>query len=300
MRVTQTQMSDTVARYLFKQGQALSKKQEVVASGKKVNRPSDDPTGMGRILDYRKTVSTLEQFKRNISQARVRVETSETVLDGVSEWVQKAIAVARDNTPGTGDSASWQAAAADVDNIRTQVLSLANTKIGGTFIFGGRQTDTAPFVHNLATDQITYVGDNSANADRRIAIGESAEITIKANGEEIFNGAQDVFLALKDLKDELNQPVPDATVIKGIQGRLEQAALQIEKIRGLGSTTFKRLEVTESQLDQFMVNYEKLISDTESADIAQAILELQSQETAYQTSLGVAAQTIQKTLLDYL
>ena len=48
MRVTQTQMSETVARYLFKQGQTLSKRQEVVASGKRVNRPSDDPTGMGR------------------------------------------------------------------------------------------------------------------------------------------------------------------------------------------------------------------------------------------------------------
>lgn len=300
MRVTQTQMSETVARYLFKQGQALSEKQEIVASGKRVNRPSDDPTGMGRILDYRKTISTLEQYKRNVAQARVRVETSETVLDGVSEWVQKAIAVARDNTPGTGDTKSWQAAAQDVDNIRNQVLSLANTKVGGIFIFGGRQTDTAPFVHDIPTDQITYVGDNAANADMYMAVGEDAEITIKTNGEEIFNGAQDVFLALKDLKDELNQPVPDTAVIKSIQGRLEQAALQVEKIRGLGSTTYKRLEITDSQLDQFIVNYEKLQSDTENADIAQAILELQSQETAYQTSLGVAAQTIQKTLLEYL
>jgi len=300
MRVTQTQMSETIARYLFKQGQALSKKQEVVASGKQVNRPSDDPTGMGRILDYRKTLSTLEQYKRNIAHARVRVETSETVLDGVSEWVEKAIAVARDNTPGTGDTASWQAAASDVDNIRTQVLSLANTKVGGIFIFAGRQTDAPPFVYDGATDQITYTGDNTADADMHIAIGENAEITIKANGEEIFNGAQDVFAALKDLKDELDQPTPDPAVIKGIQGRLEEAALQIEKIRGLGSTTYKRLEVNENQLDQFIVNYEKLQSDTENADIAQAILELQSRETAYQTSLGVAAQTIQKTLLDYL
>ncbi len=300
MRVTQTQMSETVASYLFKQGQALSEKQEVVASGKRVNRPSDDPTGMGRILDYRKTISTLEQYKRNVTQARVKVDTSETVLDGVSEWVQKAIRVARDNSPGTGDTQSWQAAAGDVDNIRDQVLSLANTKVGGIYIFGGRQTDAPPFVHTIATDQIAYTGDNSANADMQIAVGENAEITLKTNGEEIFNGAQDVFLALKDLKDELNQPVPDIAVLGGIQDRLEAAAVQIEKIRGLGSTTYKRLEITESQLDQFMVNYEKLLSNTENADVAQAIMELQSQETAYQTSLGVAAQTIQKTLLDYL
>ncbi len=300
MRVTQTQMSDTVASYLFKQGQALSKKQEVVASQKKVNRPSDDPTGMGRILDYRKTISTLDQYKRNIAQSLVRVSTSETVLDGVSQWVDKAIKVTMDNTPGTGDTKSWQAAAEDVDNIRDQVLSLANTKVGGIFIFGGRQTDAPPFVHTIATDQITYTGDNSANADMQVAVGENAEITLKANGEEIFNGAQDIFQALKDLKDELNQPVPDTAVLSGIQDRLEQAALQIEKIRGLGSTTYKRLEITESQLDQFIVNYEKLLSNTEGVDVAQAILELQSQETAYQTSLGVAAQTIQKTLLDYL
>ncbi len=300
MRVTQTQMSETVASYLFKQGQALNQKQEIVASGKKVNRPSDDPAGMGRILDYRKTVSSLEQYKRNVTRARVRVNTSETVLDGVSEWIEKAIKVTMDNTSGAGDTQSWQGAADDVDNTRNQILNLANTKIGGTYIFGGRKTDTPPFVHDIATDQITYTGDNTANADARITVGENAEITIKANGEEIFNGAQDVFLALKDLKDELNQPVPDTAVLQGIQSRLEQAADQIEKIRGLGATTYKRLEITERQLDQFIVNYEKLLSDTENADVAEAILELQSQETAYQISLGVAARTVQQTLLDYL
>ncbi len=300
MRVTQTQMSATVAGYLFKQGQALSKKQEIVASGKRVNRPSDDPTGMGRILDYRKTISALEQYKRNVTQARVRVDTAETVLDGVSEWIQKAIRTVRDNTSGAGDTESWQAAAVDVDNVRDQIMSMANTKIGGIFMFGGRQTDSPPFVHDTATDQITYAGDNSVNADMRFAVGENVEITIKANGEEIFNGAQDVFLALKDLKDELNQPVPDTTVLKDIQDRLEQAAVQIENIRGLGSTTYKRLEITDRQLDQFIVNYEKLMFNTESADVAQAILELKSQETAYQISLGVAARTVQQTLLDYL
>ena len=300
MRITQTQMSETIAGYLFKQGQALNEKQEIVASGKKVNRPSDDPTGMGRILDYRKTVFSLEQYKRNVTGARIRVNTSETVLDGVSNWIEKAVKVAMDNTSGAGDPQSWQAAADDVNNIRGQIMNLANTKVGGVQLFGGRKTDTPPFVHNLATDQITYVGDNTVNADMRILIGENTEITIKANGQEIFNGSQDLFLALKDLKDELNQPVPNAAAISGIQSRLEQAAAQVEKIRGLGSSTYKRLEITEQQLDQFVVNYEKLLSDTENADIAKAILELKNQETAYQTSLGVAARTIQQTLLDYL
>jgi flagellar hook-associated protein 3 FlgL len=293
-------MSDTIASYLFKQAKTLNEMQEVVASGKKVNRPSDDPTGMSRILDYRTTLSKLEQYQRNVSQASVRVETSETVLDGVYEMVQDAMSIARDNTPGTGDTASWQASALDVENIRNQVMSLANTEIGGIYIYGGRQTDSPPFVLDTVTDQITYQGDNSADADMRIAVGENAEVTIKANGEEIFNGAQDVFLALKELKDELNQTVPDTTVISDIQGRLEETALQLEKIRGLGSTTYNRLEVTENQLNQFIVNYENLKADAENADVAQAILELQSQETAYQTSLGVAAETIQKTLLDYL
>jgi len=300
MRITQTQMSETIAGYLFRQGQALNEKQEIAASGKKVNRPSDDPAGMARILDYRKTVDSLEQYKRNVTLARVRVNTSETVLDGVSEWIEKAVKVAMDNTSGTGDTQSWQGTADDVDNIRNQIKNLANTKIGGVYIFGGRKTDTPPFVHTLATDQIAYTGDNSINADVRITVGENAEISIKANGQEIFNGAQDLFQALKDLKDELNQPVPDTAVIKGIQHRLEQAADQVEKIRGLGSVTYKRLEITEKQLDQFIVNYEKLLSDTENADVAQAILELQNQETAYKVSLGVAARTVRQTLLDYL
>jgi flagellar hook-associated protein 3 FlgL len=43
-----------------------------------------------------------------------------------------------------------------------------------------------------------------------------------------------------------------------------------------------------------------MLSDTEDADMAQAIVELQIQQTAYETSLATAARILQRSLMDFL
>ena len=74
MRLSNKQMADTIMRNLNRQILQIQNRQQMIASGKKVNRPSDDPIGMGQILDFRRTLSSIDQYNRNIDHAKMRVE----------------------------------------------------------------------------------------------------------------------------------------------------------------------------------------------------------------------------------
>nr|NIW49942.1 flagellar biosynthesis protein FlgL [Gammaproteobacteria bacterium] len=62
MRVTNNTMIQSIVRYLTRQNEAIFDRQNIIASGKKINKPSDDPLGMGRVLSYRQSIATIEQY----------------------------------------------------------------------------------------------------------------------------------------------------------------------------------------------------------------------------------------------
>lgn len=300
MRVTQKQMTDAVTYQLFKQTRQLMNAQMPVATGKRINKPSDDPSGMGSVLNYRRTLGSIAQYQRNISQADVRLKLSETTLNGASELLNTAKNIAGDHANGQRPLADRQIAAEQIDNIRRQLVDLANMKNGDVYIFGGRATNSPPFTLDSVTDVVSYNGDNSANADARVMVGENVEVSIKANGQEIFMGVEDMFALLKDIKDELALAVPNTAIIQDRQTRLFSALDQLQGIRSQGATTANRIEASNMQLDRFEMTIQDLLAGIENADPAEAIVTLKAQETAYETTLQSAARIIQPNLLKFL
>ena len=129
MRVTHNMMTDSLVRYLTAQNEALYERQTLIASQKRINRPSDDPIGMGRVLDYRQTLSSIEQYETNILNGQKRLEITEITLDLVDELLQGVRAIAMSEAGGTTESR--QLTAGEVKNMFDQVLDLANSKLNG-------------------------------------------------------------------------------------------------------------------------------------------------------------------------
>ena len=90
MRVSNKQMVNIVKSDLFRNAEQLLKAQERVATRKLINRPSDDPIGMGKVLDYRKTISSIEQYDNNITSAKNRTEFTDTLLENLHDLVDQA------------------------------------------------------------------------------------------------------------------------------------------------------------------------------------------------------------------
>ncbi len=378
MRISSQMMTNNVATNLFRQAEEILGAQKRVASGKRIQRISDDPVAMAKVLDYRRTLATIEQYQQNVERGKMRLEMSETILNNASELVHSAFNIAVEASTGPIDTRP--VLADEVQNIRLQLVQMANSKLGDSHLYAGHKTDIAPYSHgieitggvyddiefglaadatdvtieirdaagavvrsltmgdgvtpgsggNAGTNSVAWDGLDSGGAalvdgiysftvtagdagvgvvdyetyngdtgDIRLVVGDQMSVIINADGEETFG---DLFLRLGQLQQALQNPDPVAGTAQAnaVVDPLDQAAKRLENIRAEGAVMFKHLELTEDRYAAFKLKNEDMLEKTENVDMATAIVELQTLQTAYETSLATAARVLQPTLLDFL
>jgi flagellar hook-associated protein 3 FlgL len=161
MRVTNKSLSESIVRNLNLISSDMAKANEVVSSGKKINRLSDDPVGLVSVLDLRSSLSNLDQLGRNLAAGKSWLDAGESALNQVETILSDAKALCVQMGSANVGAGERSNAAAVVDGYLGQILALANTQVGGRYIFGGTNTDVAPFVFNdtgVGTPVVTQWG----------------------------------------------------------------------------------------------------------------------------------------------
>ena len=299
MRVTNRQTAEIITKNLFRNHQLLLESQIRVSTGKRINKPSDDPIGMGRVLEYRTTIERIEQFEDNIAQGKTRIEFNELTLDMVEDLISNVIGVAQENVAEGISAEQRQLAANEIKEYYDQIMQMANTKFDGRYIFSGHQTDTAPFSRQPDYTPDLYQGDTGSY---RTVIGENVEVSIDADGQNYFQSGVDIFAQLKSLIDGLENPdlLAGSAAIDATLDPLFAGRQQINDKRTEQGTKIYRMEVTEEHWNHFKSKIEEAKADTEGADITEAIMQLKSLEIAYESTMATAARIIQPSLVNFL
>jgi flagellar hook-associated protein 3 FlgL len=306
MRITQNMMSNIFVRNIQKQTEAMLQRQEQLASQKRINRPSDDPGGMARVLGGRSTLAAIDQYVENIKQGKTRLEVTETTLQQVDDLVQQARKLAETNS-GADVTADQRALAAEnVKEIYDQVMQLANSRFGGRYMFAGYQTDTAPFTRdadaNDPSDDYTAVY-NGDSGSFQIPIADNVKVSVDADGRNYFgDGTTGVFSELQKLISGLENADHTAgtTQIQASVDPLEAAHVQIMNKRSEGAPKLYRLEASEQYWTHFKPQIQAAMGRDEDTDITRVAVELNNLKTAYETSMAAAAKIIQRGLVDFL
>jgi flagellar hook-associated protein 3 FlgL len=141
---------------------------------KRINRPSDDPTGMTRILDHRDTLRSLEQYKENISTAKGWLGSADESLMQVSTLLTRAKELATQAATGTLDSDNREQVSYELRSLFEQMVGLANSSFEDKSIFGGHKVDSPAYkqIMWLTTNDDTF----AANAD--FAVNGSSNTTV--------------------------------------------------------------------------------------------------------------------------
>ncbi len=145
MRVTQQMLFD---RYVFNLNTSLTSLMDLnvkAQTQKRINKPSDDPTGMTRILDHRDTIRSLEQYKENISTAKGWLKSSDEALMQVSTILTRAKGLATQAATGTLDANNREQISYELRSLFEQLVGLSNTKFEGNSIYAGQKTDDPAF-----------------------------------------------------------------------------------------------------------------------------------------------------------
>jgi flagellar hook-associated protein 3 FlgL len=149
MRVAQQMIYSSSLGYMNTSLSQLMESNLQAASQKKVNRPSDDPVGMTRILSYRDNLNAIDQYKTNISMAEGWLNLADNMLVQTNTVVTRVKELAEQAATGTLSAANRSEVASEVRQLFSQLVGMANTQFDGKSIFAGHKTDTNPFTEAL-------------------------------------------------------------------------------------------------------------------------------------------------------
>lgn len=293
MRITESIISRGTQQYISNNAEKVYRCQETISTGKRINRASDDPAAMTQILAYRKTISSIDQYSRNIGNAQSELNLAESNLAHVGELMTRAKELLLAQVGDTASADTRKIAAAEMKQIRDEIMQVANTKVGNRYLFGGTQTSTPPY--DAASDSPEYQG-NDESIQTMIAPGVT--MTTNANGKSAFTRDVDTVTLLSDMIKALD--ANDTRSINEHLNSVDQAMNQAVDARADVGAKLNRLETTSSQWDTIKLNLTQNMSNVEDADMSEAIAQLNGWQTAYQASLAVSAKVFQQSLLDFL
>lgn len=145
VRISENMKFNAINESLAKSQRDYTSLMEKLASQKMINRPSDDPIGMSKVLGFRKTKASVEQYQKNIGSCESWLMMTESTLSSANDLLIKAKEIAIAQSTATSSNETRDIAAMEVQQIIEQMQTLANTQYNGRYIFAGTQTDQVPF-----------------------------------------------------------------------------------------------------------------------------------------------------------
>lgn len=273
---------------------------EQLATGKRIVRLGDDPTAAALIVDFKASIERNRQYQKQIASARSYLQSSETALSSLSDGIARLLELGQQGLSDTTGASGRVRIAQEVDGLRTNFLSIANTQSDGKYLFAGTRTTVVPF-SGPSTGPILYAGDG-ASIDLDVSVG--ATVSTNLPGDRVFFGpggqgsATDLFQAVTDLRDGLN--TNDRARIQTAYDNLQAIHERLQDLMTELGGRQAALDQLEESLGTFNLSLQAIQNTYESLDYPTAITTYGREETAQQAALSTLAKSNRQNLFDYL
>jgi flagellar hook-associated protein 3 FlgL len=291
MRVTPKSISSAALRSLQTTLAASARTQEQLSSGKQFSTVSQSPVQGSTSMALRTQIRAADQYVRNASDGKGWLDMADTALtDSMSVSQRVRDLTLQGMNTGSMSVESRQAIAAEVNNLRAGLLANANMSYNGRPIFGGTTGEKSAY------DQAgAFIGENTPVTRR---VSDTNTVRVDLTGPEAFGPAgADIFAIVDQIaKDVVTNPA-------ALGGHLDNLDVAMKRLATASADIGSRTNRIASAQDSATKTLDLLtgqMSENEDIDLPAVVLQNQSRMNAYQAALGVAAKTIQPTLLDFL
>ncbi|MDP6958029.1 MAG: flagellar hook-associated protein FlgL [Planctomycetota bacterium] len=133
--------------------------QEQLSTGRSILRPSDDPVGAHKVLDFNLRISRDDQYIRNLDAGTARLTVSDGTTENANEILNRAREILLQQVQSTATTQTREAAANEISTLLEEAVSLGNTKMQGRHIYGGSRTESEPFV--FVGGSVAFLGNTN-------------------------------------------------------------------------------------------------------------------------------------------
>ncbi|MGI6192274.1 MAG: flagellar hook-associated protein FlgL [Christensenellales bacterium] len=310
MRITNNMMLKNYLSNLNSNLTTLTDYQYKVASGKNINKLSDDPIALISIMNSNVKLQKNAEYTDTVETAIAWLNQTDTSVYQMNEVIQSAyetLVKAVNDSMAPEDKAS---SAAYIAQLRDQAVTIANGQSGTKFLFGGYNVNNKPFVVD-ENGKLLYNGydlTDDTNPDLLAAEGEAItyelgsgiSMEISVTGVELMGKGEDnIYNVLDKLYHALMNDAPAdelGTYITKLQNCQHDVLTTDAKVGGM----INRLTLLKNRYEEEDLTYREMKSNVEDVDLADAYTNYVMSMTVYNAALKVGTQIIQASILDYL
>lgn len=290
IRATRLGITELAKLNITKVNRALQLKQEQAVSGRRINRPSDDPGVLTEVHRLYDTVEDLDVYKQNAGFSSDLLNQMDTALSGVHDILVRAREIATAMSSGTYTAADRSGAATEVQELYNSLLTLANTNTNGRYVFAADNYQAAAF-----TAAGVYQGANTTPTAR---VAENQWVQTGYDGSQVFQSNVDLFAAVTNLLTglQVNNVAAVQTAMTDMQVGTDQISFWRASIGAEVNASDDAAATGEAMSTLLSERLDALINIDEST----VYLDVSELRNTYEATLRVSATSSQTSLFDLM
>jgi flagellar hook-associated protein 3 FlgL len=274
--------------------------QQQLTTGLEINTVSDDPDQISNLLETRSQLAQTQQINTNLGLVTTEVNTAESTLQSSVSLVEQAETLGTEGASDTNTAATRTDLANSLGSILQQLVSNANTTVGGRYIFSGDSDQVAPYSIDLtqASPISAYQG---AASTRQIQSPDGSQFSVALTAQDIFdspNAQQNVFVSINNLRQALLNN--DTTSITSSLADVESSDTFLNQQLAFYGNVQDQVSSATDYGQNYATQLQTQLSGIQDANEAESITNLTQAQTELQAALESEAQMPKTSLFDYL
>jgi flagellar hook-associated protein 3 FlgL len=310
MKISTQLLFDRAAEQMSLVQNKLADSQAHLAQGKQILKPSDAPDQAAVVQRLKTVMSRQESFLSSMVTLRSRLENEDTTLKSASDLLVRAKEIAVHAANDTLSPINRRALGKEMEAVRDQLLSLANSKDNnGNFLFAGSRSTKPAFdaPEDAPGESPVYKGDQTKMT---VMVGEQRSIPTNRTGTDAFVS--------------LNRPGPTPGSVQGVSffkvmddlvagiNNSNDVAMQLgvdemtSLLNGMSlahadiGTDMNVVEQQTGVIEDTILNLKTNLSTVEDLDYAAAITKMNQQLLSLEAAQSSFSKISQLSLFNYL
>jgi flagellar hook-associated protein 3 FlgL len=169
MRISTSQVFSSSLQQLNSSLNEVAELNMMTSSQKKLNRPSDDPTGMGTVVELNAYDQSLSDYIDNCDTSGDYLSLADEALNQVSENITAALELTEQASTETYTTSELQMMALEMESYLDSILNISNTQMGSDSLFAGDDLGGSAYEKGLG---VTVLEDSIDSANITDITGE--------------------------------------------------------------------------------------------------------------------------------
>ena len=267
-----------------KLGAEIARAQSDISTGKRIDKPSDDPIAAARVAEIRRAQADQTVWSRNIDTAKSVAAEVDNAMTGIGDIFNR---VKELTLSGSTDSASASDRGAIVQELQSLQVSLANFS-----------TSTTPTGQSLfPTDAPLLV---STSATQRLAATAQRSVVFDGLSLSSGTGSLDSVIASAITAISTDDMATRRTLSNTALSDVDVAITHVTNQRAAQGVRGAALDTATDSLSEASTQLSEERSQLEDTDVAATVMKLNAKTLSLQAAQAAFAKVNRNTLFDFL